>query len=707
MSSKIRWLHLSDFHVGMDNYGQRKLLREICDHIKQMVCNEFVPDFVFITGDIANFGLASEYQEFFEYFLAPMSESLGKLWDGKIISVPGNHDVNRHRSPHFSPDQILASVGNLFDPTEAGKLSRAQFADRFQDYIQNDTSGVPNNWLNTKDGSFAIKAAVRSSNVGIVGVNTAWLSKDDKDRHKLTPGKHLLDDALNQLQDCKLKIVLGHHPIDWLDDGQAQMIRVLLGKHSCLYLHGHLHENDARYDDGGRGEFLAIRCGSAFQGRADDKPRWINGLMWAEANIDERKIEIRPFHWSVQHEEWKLTTDAFPNKYETMGKWTFPLPGSNTHHGHQIPPKALSKSTARSQNEYLPPGWVLVDRQFIEERMGEVIDERLLQFFDGSPPTWRIALSSFVPQRELVENLRSRFNHLDDAVKPSVINLLGPSGEGKSTVFFQTIAKLVVEDGWVALWRYNDLAQIDVMAIQKLFSKYQKLLVAIDDAHSLASRFATGLSRLGRAPIAHFLLCSRTLDWRAEVREMGSITVASDYQELTCHGISPLDASLIVNAWAHLGKKGLGALAHIPLSDAADALLKASRDTENDLEEGAFFGAMLQLRYGDKLKDRIRTVLYRLNAIQESGPPVLDAYAIIAAMHAEGLRFLSTPVLAEYLGLPASDLQKMVMRPLADEALAAGGGRFLLCRHKSIAKASISVLRETNLFLLTPENQPA
>jgi len=34
MGKTVRWLHLSDFHVGMDDYGQRKLFREICDHIK-------------------------------------------------------------------------------------------------------------------------------------------------------------------------------------------------------------------------------------------------------------------------------------------------------------------------------------------------------------------------------------------------------------------------------------------------------------------------------------------------------------------------------------------------------------------------------------------------------------------------------------------------------------------------------------------------
>ncbi len=101
-----------------------------------------------------------------------------------------------------------------------------------------------------------------------------------------------------------MKIVLGHHPLDWLDDGDAQQIRVILGKHSAFYLHGHLHANEARYDDGGQGTYLGIRCGSAFQGRPDDKPPWVNGLLWAEIDLHNETIALQAFHWlaSLGHE---------------------------------------------------------------------------------------------------------------------------------------------------------------------------------------------------------------------------------------------------------------------------------------------------------------------------------------------------------------------------------------------------------------------
>jgi hypothetical protein len=690
----VRWLHLSDFHVGMDDYGQRKLFREICDHIKGKAEKGYIPDFVFITGDLVNKGLAPQYSDFFDAFLDPMLGCLGASWDGKVVATPGNHDVERARAPYFSREEILAKPQNAFDPTEEGQLAREQLAMRFKNYSDLDMTGAPRRWLESKAGSYSFEINIRGCGVGVVGVNTAWLCKDDHDRHLLTPGVHLLDDALGEIKNSQLKIVLAHHPLDWIEDNQAQQMRVLLGKHSALYLHGHLHANEGRYDDGGQGAFLGIRCGSAFQGRPDDKPPWVNGLLWADVDLDRELIELQPFHWSAQHREWKLTTDAFPNQYESGGKWAFPLPGVRR-------PVAVPLTTAPSAPRVQPPpeglrpGWALVDAQFLNTRMSEETEEGLLQFFDGRPPTWRLAQSA---ARGLVERLRSRFGQLEDAAKPTVVNLLGPSSEGKSTAFLQTVVKLVREDGWVALWRHNDLEQIDADTIRRLARNYPKLVVAVDEAHSLAPNLAILLTRLGSRPTPHFLLCSRSLDWRAEVREMGSITVASDYQEVIARGLDRPDAALIVAAWARLGKEGLGAVANLDSGAAADALLSFSRDLEGEEDEGALFGAMLKLRYGDKLKDRIRSVLYRINDMRAPGRPVLDAYAMIAAMHAEGLRFLSLPVLAEHFGMSAAELRKSTIVPLADEAVAAGGGRYVLCRHQAIAEASVAVLRETNLF---------
>ena len=50
----IRWLHLSDFHFGKDHYGQRRLAKHIIDNVEENVATNLAPDFVFITGVLAN-----------------------------------------------------------------------------------------------------------------------------------------------------------------------------------------------------------------------------------------------------------------------------------------------------------------------------------------------------------------------------------------------------------------------------------------------------------------------------------------------------------------------------------------------------------------------------------------------------------------------------------------------------------------------------
>ena len=62
-------------------------------------------------------------------------------------------------------------------------------------------------------------------------------------------------------------------------------------------------------------------------------------------------------------------------------------------------------------------------------------------------------------------------------------------------------------------------------------------------------------------------------------------------------------------------------------------------------------------------------------------------------MHAEGLDFLSRPVLAEALGCKTNSLQKEVLFRLGREA-AAGGGTMIRTRHRRIAAAVIEVMQE-------------
>ena len=702
---KVRWLHLSDFHVGKDAYAQRKLFAEIHDHIRTQLNGGFVPHFIFITGDLANKGKDEEYTEFLEVFLTPLVSALGDEWSGKIFCVPGNHDVQRGRSKYFQPLDVINSDAHPFDPTKEGQLEREQFINRFENYSEYELTNNPKNWISSEQGAFSTTATIDGLSVGIAGINTAWLSKDDTDRHQLTPGVNIVRDTLQTISSSQLKIVLGHHPLDWFSDGEANQVRTYFAKHHVIYLHGHLHEHDARFDDGGTGLFLCVRCGSAFQGRTEDKPKWVNGLMWGEADYENRIVLLQPLQWSSHHSEWKPSADAFPNNRRVGSSdwWQFSIPGpAPSAPKVNLPPISPPKKTALKNEPSIAvrAGWQIVDAEFLAARAAEEPEDQLLQFFDGRPPNWRLAISASVPRRKVVSEIRARFSILEDATKPTVLNLLGAGGEGKSTAFLQVIEALVKEGGWTALWRFNDSQSIDVEAIEQLSKKYKKVVIAIDEAYSAAKWLPVLIIRLGRLKErnVHFLLCSRTIDWRAEADQMGLLTKEADYQEVLLRGLSKEDALQIVQAWAKQGRDGLRNLHGIQPDVAAESLHAASIDPETEQEEGAFLGAMLRLRYGNSLKDKIRSILYRLKDIPAPGGTLLEAYSLIAAMHNEGLRFLSLPVLAEALNCSQNDVQRKIINPLADEAISAGGGRFVLCRHKAIAEVTVPLLNETNLY---------
>jgi DNA repair exonuclease SbcCD nuclease subunit len=122
----IKWLHLSDFHVGLDNYGQTQIFKYILQHIEERKAKQGNLDFVFITGDIAQSGLEKEYEKFGNEFITPLKNILSK--ECKIFVVSGNHDVDRKKFKIFSPE-AARNIPDFFDPTPAGLENRQDILD--------------------------------------------------------------------------------------------------------------------------------------------------------------------------------------------------------------------------------------------------------------------------------------------------------------------------------------------------------------------------------------------------------------------------------------------------------------------------------------------------------------------------------------------------------------------------------------------------
>lgn len=322
MARTIQWLHLTDFHAGKDTVA---LLR-MRDHIiEQLERNAFKPDLLFLTGDLAHSGKAEQYRLFWDEFAKPVQQAIGNSIQKRTFVVPGNHDVDRSRNSFFDRDAMVGHSSEAFDATHDGRSQRELLLPRFSAFGQYDKTSHSGAWA-SEQGAFSEVVKLRGMMLGIVGVNTAWLCKDNEDKERLTPGIHLLEAALKKTRRARLTIVLGHHPLDWIHPNERKGLASLLGNFSVLYLHGHLHDNWVGPLYAGENQFLSIQSRAAFQAR-DGVGTLRNGLMFGRVDFERDVASLQAWTWSKDQQSWVIAGEGFHDKHRNRDWWDYPLPG--------------------------------------------------------------------------------------------------------------------------------------------------------------------------------------------------------------------------------------------------------------------------------------------------------------------------------------------------------------------------------------------
>ncbi len=688
--AQLRWLHLSDFHVGKDQYGQRKMFRAILNHVRERMDSNREPNFVFITGDLANSGDLREYEEFAEGFLFPLSELLGPAADRRVYCIPGNHDVDRTKAPFISREIIYKRSKDFLDPTPKGASLREHILARFAGFMEYDLTNPGPHWLKSDDGAFCELRKVGDISIGIVGLNTAWHSEDKEDEGQLMAGADILEASLARLQGADVYIVLGHHPIDNLLGADAQAIRVILARHGALYLHGHYHRTETRIEYGSGRLFRTFQSGACFQERDDEL--WQNRILWCEIDWLGQALIAEPFTWVDSAREWRLDGRAFPeaSRLPESARWSFPLPASK-----EAATKDMGPSTTSP-----PAGWELISRQGLFGKARVISDDELIRFFDGRAPDWPIALSQRVPRRNIVSEIGETIRLALESPGPTLCVVLGAGGEGKTTATIQAAASLLSSDDIDAiLWRSSSSASFDPHFIKTVHGK--RVAVVVDDGHNIASALSDYLtSQRGKRDDVLYLLCSRDTDW------IGAGATRIDWQSICkfnvfkLRGLSREDAQLIIGAWGALGDRGLGQLKRMETDAAVDELLRGARE-EAYFDEGAFLGALLRTRIGAGLRDHIKSLLARFGERSVGKRRrLIDAFAYICAVHSEGLDILTDEILGWTMDLSVGDLRKSVIAPLGEEAAATIHGSLVVSRHREIAREAISILTEERGYYL-------
>jgi calcineurin-like phosphoesterase family protein len=285
----IRWLHLSDFHMGKEGsrYAQLSMIEYILGEVEKRVKGGHNLDLIFITGDLANNGHRQQYEDFYDIFYLPLFEKLGKNWQGKIFTVPGNHDVNWDEAKAVKKHGVLNVLPNFLDPDSEGLKLRQPLFPRFLAYTDHDFGSQQKSWIALEAGTYTEELDIRDISIGIVGLNTGWLSENNekneknKDLRELTPGYNLLREAIKKIKEKQLRIVLGHHPLNWFRDEDERAIKALLANNRAIYLHGHLHQAEELFEYGAGKNFLSLCTGAAFKVRPEDQIKK-NGILFCD-----------------------------------------------------------------------------------------------------------------------------------------------------------------------------------------------------------------------------------------------------------------------------------------------------------------------------------------------------------------------------------------------------------------------------------------
>ena len=686
-------LHLSDFHVGKDEYGQLSLFETILQQVRDRLAGGNRLDYVVITGDIANRGQDSEYGLFLASFLDPLRTALGE--SVPLLIVPGNHDIDRQSCPTTVSYSHADEHPEYFDPTPKGYGFREPSLPRLAAYHRFlEAAGLEEQRFDGEKPYYAVTFDVAGGRLGVVGLNSAWLSQDPvgrgthyvgkdgtwDERERLTPGVAALRAGLGEVAGCDVRIVLCHHPISWFRLEEQDRSRALLGQSRAIFAHGHLHRTQSQLSEGAGLLFRALQAGAAFQARDDS--RWRNRFCWYEIEPISLEVSAEPLSWDADQNSWVIDGDAFPPLFRKGNHWS--LPGIRQLAG---------------AGEWTPPlGCAVVTPDFLQQAATPVTDDDLGAFFDGAIPTWRLILSDRVPVRAPVARLVNDFSGKADTPGLPMIRLIsGAGGEGKSTILLQTARALVASaKPWRLLHVGSHELPLTAQDILGLPGGSAPWLVVADDAEDDAKVFAAAAKSAwesGRKDL-HFLLAARDTDWKAIGADKERWHEYSDFEELKLRGLSTDESQAIVDAWKALGKRGLGQLADVAESERAGALFRAVT-VPSPRREGSFFGGALELRFGKRLREHVRTVLTRLSERTVNREySLMDALVMIAAPHSINVLTLSPAILEEALGTSPIETRRRIIIPLGEEAAAARDGRFLLTRHRAFAQSVMEVAQK-------------
>ncbi|KPY53644.1 metallophosphoesterase [Pseudomonas syringae] len=270
-------------------------------------------DSIIVSGDLTYSGQEEEFQLFNSEILSPLKDLL-KLENDSVFFSPGNHDAN-WKNFTFSQKKAIKSIRQQYDSLEIQLLQEEMFAGDLH-----PCSG----WLSHVNNFYKDSGAVLKleklyqtyshGKVGIASLNSGWSSIGEGDREFLFIGEKQVDLALKSIRNFNEKIILLHHPLEWLHPEERRMLAsyITKGKISAIF-YGHMHEFNMLRESAFSEDFVMKLQAGRFDLSGKEKSGYSIITLNHSNNLRSGRIEFRRFD-----DEDKLFApwlDRCPNGY--------------------------------------------------------------------------------------------------------------------------------------------------------------------------------------------------------------------------------------------------------------------------------------------------------------------------------------------------------------------------------------------------------
>lgn len=334
-------LHLSDLHFGTIENAALWADQLIDDVTGELKCPGI--DAMVVSGDVANFCTPEEYdaaREFFKQIMGPL-----KIEAGKLLIVPGNHDLNweaaedayrLHKKAKYKGELV---EGHYIDEGEKVVAVRdeADYKARFLSFSQFHKSVTGKDYP-LEYGRQVMFCELTEQKVLIVGFNSAWeLDYHFKARAAIHPAA--VAHALSTIRSAgkyaeHLKIAVWHHPLNSPFEDRIKnhdFLERLIQGGFRIGLHGHLHESTTeqiRYELGPEGRKMHIIGAGTFGAPVKE---WVDGvpLQYHLLTIDGRTLTVETRQRRKIEGAWKKAAiwDQWPDQ-DPLPRYFVQLPES-------------------------------------------------------------------------------------------------------------------------------------------------------------------------------------------------------------------------------------------------------------------------------------------------------------------------------------------------------------------------------------------